>query len=340
MITQGHPADQRARAIGMLLLANVLWGLSFPVSKTLIFLTARLIPESGGGFIVAAISAPRFFLASIAMLAWHFWSTHSGVRRPPERTNPRSFVESKEFRQGIYMGLFTAIAMLLQSDGLRFTTASTSAFLTQFYAITIPLWIAVRRRKIPGLTVWGSCLLVLAGVAILGRLDWHDLRFGRGELETLLASFFFMGQILWLEDRAFAGNRASRVTLIMFATEGIAFGALGFATAPHLGALFLPWISPAWVGLTLLLAVFCTLGAFSLMVAWQPKITATEAGLIYCAEPIFGSLFALLLPALFSAWAKIDYPNETATFHLLVGGGLITFANILIQLRPPSLQRA
>jgi hypothetical protein len=37
---------------------------------------------------------------------------------------------------------------------------------------------------------------------------------------------------------------------------------------------------------------------------------------------------------LFSAWAGIDYPNESATWTLLVGGGLITLANVLLQIRP------
>jgi hypothetical protein len=98
--------------------------------------------------------------------------------------------------------------------------------------------------------------------------------------------------------------------------------------------LIVPWTSPAWLGFTVTLTVVCTLGAFGLMNAWQPKITATEAGLIYCVEPIFGSLAALFLPAVFSAWALINYPNELATWTLLVGGGLITAANILIQLKP------
>ena len=71
------------------------------------------------------------------------------------------------------------------------------------------------------------------------------------------------------------------------------------------------------------------------MNAWQPKITATEAGLIYCIEPIFGSAMALVLPAIFSAWAGIHYLNETATWALLAGGGLITLANILLQVKPP-----
>jgi hypothetical protein len=44
---------------------------------------------------------------------------------------------------------------------------------------------------------------------------------------------------------------------------------------------------------------------------------------------------------LFSAWAVITYANETATWNLLVGGGLITLANVYIQLRPsPRLEQA
>jgi hypothetical protein len=42
------------------------------------------------------------------------------------------------------------------------------------------------------------------------------------------------------------------------------------------------------------------------------------------------------LPAIFSAWAGINYGNEAATWTLFVGGGLITLANVLIQLKPPA----
>jgi hypothetical protein len=38
-----------------------------------------------------------------------------------------------------------------------------------------------------------------------------------------------------------------------------------------------------------------------------------------------------VLPAWFSRWAGIDYPNEILTPHLLLGGGLITAANVLVQ---------
>jgi drug/metabolite transporter (DMT)-like permease len=113
------------------------------------------------------------------------------------------------------------------------------------------------------------------------------------------------------------------------------FLAMAAGTAPHLADLVTPWTSGPWLAFTLLLTVFCTLGSYILMNTWQPKITATEAGLIYCVEPVFASIMALFLPAMFSAWAGFNYANEQLTWHLLVGGGLITLANVLIQLKPP-----
>jgi len=39
----------------------------------------------------------------------------------------------------------------------------------------------------------------------------------------------------------------------------------------------------------------------------------------------------LFLPGWFAGWAGIDYANERMTASLLLGGGLITAANVLIQ---------
>lgn len=313
----------------MLLLANFFWGLSFPTIKALVLLQGTLVPGAGTWFSTVYTVAPRFLFAVLVMIA----------------LRPRSFwrVTRAELKQGVTIGGFTGAGMLLQNDGLQFTAASTSAFLTQVYAVMIPVVLAVRARRSPGWLVWSCCVLVLAGVAILGRFDpfdqlragWHESRFGRGEWETLASALFFMGTIFCLDRKDYAANRPDRITLAMFVTEGVIFWTLAAATAPGTDALLAPWHSGAWVGLTSILALFCTVGAFGLMNAWQPKITATEAGLIYCVEPIFGSAMALFLPAIFSAWAAIDYANERATWHLLAGGGLITFANVLIQFKPP-----
>lgn len=306
----------------MLLLANLLWGLSFPLIKAITLLHARLVPEAGTWFSAVYTVAPRFLLAVGLLLALRpaqVWRASSGERR-----------------QGLLLGFFTAAGMLLQNDALQFTSASTSAFLTQFYAIMIPVWLAVRGRSNPGGRVWLCCALVLAGVAVLGRFDWKELRMGRGEWETLLCSVFFMGQILTLERPEFSGNRADRVTFVMFATQAAVFSVLALILAPDVAALAAPWSNGAWLGCTAALALLCTIGAFSIMVAFQPRISATEAGLIYCVEPIFASTLALFLPGWLSAWAAIQYADEEASWTLLVGGGLITAANIVLQLRPPA----
>jgi drug/metabolite transporter (DMT)-like permease len=316
---------EHRRAVLMLVLANLFWGLSFPLIKAIVLLLGRLLPAAGTTFVTLYTVAPRFLLALLILVA----------------LRPRTFwrISPCELKQGVVLATFAALGMLLQNDGLQFTAASTSAFLTQFYAILIPVWLATRARKNPGWFTWLCCALVLAGAAILGGFNPFaqpgTMRFGRGEVETLLSSLFFMGQILWLEKRVFAGNRPENVTLVMFATEAVIAWTLVVFVAPNLHTVMAPWTSPAWLGMTAMLTVFCTVGAFWLMNAWQPKITATQAGLLYCIEPIFGSGMALFMPAWFSVLAAIDYANERATWSLMVGGGLITLANVLLQLRPP-----
>jgi drug/metabolite transporter (DMT)-like permease len=80
------------------------------------------------------------------------------------------------------------------------------------------------------------------------------------------------------------------------------------------------------------LSVPCTVIAFSMMNRYQPDVSASEAGIIYGAEPLFASVFALFLPAFFAHWAGVEYANEQLTSRLLIGGGLVILANVLLQI--------
>ncbi len=314
---------QRRKAVRMLVLASVYWGLSFPLIKAIMMLNHSLAPEAGTWFLAASATAPRYLLAALLMLAL-------GGRRGAGATR-------SELIQGIAAGGFSAAGSILQTDAMQFTEASTSAFLTQLSAIGVPTWIALRHRRNPGAGVWACCGLVLVGVAILGHLDWHHLRLGRGEWETLLCSVFYTGQILWIEKREFSGNRPDTVTRIMFSVQAAAFVALAVFTAPRAGALLAPWLSPSWLGLTGVLTLVCTVGAFSIMTRWQPRITSTQAGLIYCTEPVFASFFVLFAPGLISVMTGLAYANERATWSLVAGGTLVTVANVIVQVRASRL---
>lgn len=316
------PRSLHTQALFGLVLTNALWALSFPLVKGIAYAHEQVLPGSNSWFITACAIAPRFVLGT-GILLLLLGRSVADLRR-------------SEIKQGFLIGLAASGGMLFQNDGLQFTSASTSAFLTQFSAILIPFYVAWRTRRWPAPIIWISCVLVLVGVGVLAGFDPRTMHLGRGETETLISSVFFMTQILVLENKNFAGNRALPVTLAMFTTLAVIFTAMSFGTAPHFADVLVPWTSPIWVGCTIGLTVFCTLGAFTLMNKWQPFITATEAGLIYCLEPVFTAVLALFLPGLLSLWGGLNYANETATFGLLVGGGLITVANVLIQLRPPA----
>ena len=87
--------------------------------------------------------------------------------------------------------------------------------------------------------------------------------------------------------------------------------------------------------------LFCSVGAYMLMNYWQPMVSATEAGLIYTTEPAFTAIYVLFLPAMLGSFTGSSYPNESLSTQMVVGGGLILAANVLMQWkRPPHLPPA
>ena len=304
----------------MLILANVFWGLSFPIMKALGQAQKTLLPQSNSWFVAALCVTLRFAVAALLMAAIS-WKTWRRITR-------------SEIWQGVGLAVFAAGGLVIQMDGLAYTQASTSAFLTQCYCVIIPVWLAARHRQWPTVHVMIACLLAICGVAILSELDWRQLRLGRGEWETILASIIFTGQILWLERPRFRGNHVNHFTLIMFAAMAALCAPAAWFTMDHRRDWLTAYSTGPTVGLMAMLVIFCTMGAYRLMNHWQVHLTATQAGLIYCVEPMFASLFALFLPEWFSHWTGTPYPNEHLTFNLLVGGGLVVAANIVVQLEP------
>ena len=314
----------RTRATLWLAGATCLWGLSFPLAKTLTIAQHARLPGADSWFLAAVSLVVRFGLAGtlLALGSLRTWRT----------------VTHREWSQGLGLGAFASGGLLLQLDGLNYTAASTSSFLTSCYCVIIPVIVACQRRRWPPALVAGSCALVLAGMAILVGVDWRTLRLGRGEWETVLSSCFFAAQIFWLERPGFAANRTTHATVIMFGTIAIAMLPVLGARCRTLSELAIAAAgSGPIMGLLIVLTLLCTLATFTVMNHWQRFLEATEAGLIYCVEPVSASLCALVLPAALAAWAGVRYDNESFTWRLLVGGTLITVANLCIQWKPKAV---
>jgi hypothetical protein len=89
-------------------------------------------------------------------------------------------------------------------------------------------------------------------------------------------------------------------------------------------------------GLFALLLAGCTLLTFPLANHWQPKVTATQAGLLYCTEPVFTSVVCLFVPGWISRATGLSYPDESLDVRLVLGGACILAANVWILFRPPA----
>ncbi len=297
-----------------LVLTCALWGLSFPVLKALHLDQGARLPDADSVFLTAWIQCARFGMGALLLLPFL----------------PRGKPTPSELRQGLWLAVFGGIGMALQADGLAYTEASTSAFLTQAYCIVLPLVACVRARRLPGVRVTAAVALIVVGCAVLSGFGFDNPHFGRGELETLAAAVFFSLQILTLENPRYRGNRSRPVTWVMCAGIAVMFLPVSLLTAPTPQALIHAGASWPAFGFVLVLAAFCSVGAFLLMNHWQPRIGAVEAGMIYTSEPVFAATYALFLPAWISSFAGARYENETFTPALVTGGALILLANVLM----------
>jgi drug/metabolite transporter (DMT)-like permease len=317
------PPPPIRRARGLLISATALWGLSFPLMRGLELAQgahARGVPFPAVG---AADMAARFLLAALLLLPFYGRDLLSISRR--------------EWSQAGGLAFFAGGGLYLQTVGLMWTDASVSAFLTQLYTLIVPIIVAFRDRRWPTLRVVAACLLVLLGAALLspGLLSHFALAFG--EVLILLSAAFFAGQIVWVERPRYAANRAGVVTLLMFGLMGlfyaIAYPVLGgtLATAPTLFA------TPGLIALMLATVLFCTVINFFIMNQWQRWVSATEAGLIYCLEPVIATSLAAFLPGWISLFAGVAYANEPLAWNLLAGGALIIIATVLVATERRSL---
>jgi len=308
------------RARLLLVGATLLWGSSFALIRGLQLAQEARVPAISGQALACADMAIRFGLAALLLLPFYarnLWN-----------------ITSREWSQAAGLALLAGPGLYLQTLGLAWTDASVSAFLTQLYTLLVPLIVAGRDRRWPTLRVALACTLVLLGVALLSPGLLTHFTLGPGELLIVISTFFFALQIVWVERPLYADNRSGVVTLVMFALIALLFAALyPFLGTAHSAFLLL---DHDHLGiLMLLIVIFCTQINYFIMNTWQRCISATEAGLIYCIEPVIATVLASFVPGWISRFVGIFYPNETLRWGLFLGGALIVSATVLVATQRP-----
>lgn len=311
----------RTRAILLLALACLGWGLSFPLIKALLAHQA-LISGCDGQWVTLQHQAVRYVGAGLLLMLLTRWL---GGR----------FASRGEWAQGAACAAAATIGMFLQSDALRFTDASTDGFLTQGYVVILPVIAAVRQRRWPAATQVVAVLIALLGVGLLSGVRPDQLRLGTGEAMVIGASLFFTLHILAVEAPRWAANDGLQVTWTMLVLMAALVLPVTALTGPGLGRLAACYDAPAlWASLAII--ILCTCLPYALMTTWQRRVSSSDVGVIYCSEAVFAALLSLFLPAFLARQLGIAYADEVVTWRMLAGGGLILLACVLVQVRQRS----
>jgi drug/metabolite transporter (DMT)-like permease len=260
--------DSRRRDYGLILLASVLWGTSFPGSKLTVgsvdplFLTfARL--GLGAALGIAVLVALRRF-------------------------------DARVFREPIVwiLGAVNAIGFGLQNEGILLTSASRTALLVNvnivFIAILMAVFFheAVTRTKVTGIAIG------LLGVVILAtRLDPASLAGGQfvGDAMVFLAGLVWAFYVALMKLRMDRGGDYIAVTAAMLGTSTV------FAAIP---LLFIRWPLPTsetgWLGI-LYLGLVPTFAPLMLYVASMRTISPTISALLILLEVVVASILSVLI---------------------------------------------
>ena len=200
-------------------------------------------------------------------------------------------------RSGCLVGVFLFVGNELQTTGLKYTTASKSAFLTGVSVVLVPVLLAVFwKRGINRLTSIGV-VLAFAGLYLLtvpasagAGLNLRSMN--HGDLLTLGAAVVFAFHIILIEH-ATQNHRWQQITVVQVAVTAL----LMIFTASY-SHYFAEKVSVVWsarvlwgIGITGFLSLAL---AFAIQ-AWAQQFTpATHTALIFTLEPVFSWLTSFI----------------------------------------------
>jgi drug/metabolite transporter (DMT)-like permease len=276
-------------------LVALVWGVTFVVVK-------RALADIS----IVYFLALRFGLASLCMLLFFlpiFWRSERGTIL-------------RGLSRGAAAGTFLWLGYMLQTFGLKYTTAGKSGFLTGLYIVLVPIISALvyrrwpQRRELIGISIAGAGMAVMTLPSIDGPFHMN-----RGDLLTLGCAVSFAFHLLVL------GYYSQRELF-----QAVALGQIAAAAILSTISLRFEPASVSWnfnvVFAVLLTAVLATALAFALQTWGQKYTTATRTALIFALEPVFALLTAVLAA------------NEALTFTAVGGGALILTGILAVELKP------
>jgi drug/metabolite transporter (DMT)-like permease len=292
--------NRRRAAEAALVLNTIVWGATFVLVKSALLHVSPLL-----------FLALRFSLATLALLAMFrgvAWPTGEGRR------------SWRAVGAGALAGVFLFSGYLLQTLGLRLTTAPRSAFLTGLTSIAVPLLAALVYRVRPQISEVAGVVVATAGLGLM-TLKGAAGSMSLGDLLTLLCAFGFAAYIVTLGH--FTGHMSFE--LLSVAQVGVA-ALLSLSLFWWVESPRVEW-RPAVVWAILITGLLATALAFTIQ-AWAQQYTgSTRTALIYMLEPVV-------------AWiTSYCIAGEGLSGRAAAGAALILGGVVLVEVKPLNPRR-
>jgi drug/metabolite transporter (DMT)-like permease len=209
---------------------------------------------------------------------------------------------------GAAAGTAMACGFFFQTQGLTYTTATNSAFITSMVVVIVPLLACIpglreRAAGLPPWTAWMGALLAFCGVALLttpAHTAWLLMLRGlnRGDLLTMICAIGFGLQIIALE-RGARHVGFQQLTLLQVGVAMVFLTTTAAISRPrmftNLHALQHALAQPAVLFGIATAGILATALAFSIQTWAQSIIPATNIAVIVTLEPVFATLVAWLV---------------------------------------------
>jgi drug/metabolite transporter (DMT)-like permease len=264
-----------------LLLTTFIWGATFPATKAAL---EQMPPLSFLCF--------RFLIGTCLVGSWFLLVQHR-LRR-----------ERDVLYASAIATIFLFFGYVLQTVGLRHTSASNSAFLTALYVIFVPLLLRRFDRRVIVATT-----IAMAGLWLLAK---PNATMNLGDLMTIGCAIAFAGHIACLERFTRLFDAPSLLLWQMTAVSLLFLPMMGLERPP--AEAFMPTA-------VLLIGLMVTGGlatcAFAVQMWAQQLIPAQQVALVFAAEPAY------------AAWLSWYFLGETLDVQGWIGSGLILTSVII-----------
>src|SRR3984885_8873469 len=230
----------------------------------------------------------------------------------------------KEFRapnalvsllRGAFAGIFLFGAYVLQTAGLKFTSASKAGFITGLYVPLVPIIGGLIHQKLPQISELVGIAIACVGMFLL-TVQTDILDIGRGDLLVAGCAVAYSLQMVIL------GRFAPVSNIGVLTVAQIATGALvGAATFWWVEPVRIAWAGNGWVALAVT-SLLAPAFAFTIQTWAQGWPSPTRSALIFAAEPVFAWITSYLLL------------GEVLSRRAVLGAALILGGILMVELKP------